>query len=162
MLGVGGEDLVARPEVEPRQHLADALARRGRERDVGDVGTQHLGVAAAQRVLELEAALEVRVAAAVLELAGQLLRRGLLRGAGDRPGAARVEVRHAREDRVLVAQRVKGHGGGGYWPQTGQGDEPLREYSTAARRSCSASEAAAGLPVPPTLAHVACVNWYLP
>ena len=47
-------------------------------------------------------------------------------------------------------------------PQTGQWPAPSRASSIAARRSCSASGAAAGSPVPPTDCHVSYVNWYLP
>ena len=49
-----------------------------------------------------------------------------------------------------------------YWPHTGHWPGPLRAYSIAARWSCSASEAAAGLPEPPTAAQVSIENWYLP
>lgn len=41
-----------------------------------------------------------------------------------------------------------------YLPQTGHGDEPRCAYRIAARLSCSAGEAFAGLPVPPTEFHV--------
>jgi hypothetical protein len=49
-----------------------------------------------------------------------------------------------------------------YEPHTGHGAAPARAYSIAARRSCSASEAAAGSPLPPTEAQVPRSNWYLP
>jgi hypothetical protein len=47
-------------------------------------------------------------------------------------------------------------------PHTGHGAEPSRAYSIAARLSCSAGLAAAGLPEPPTEAQVEGVNWYAP
>src|SRR4051794_6433395 len=47
-------------------------------------------------------------------------------------------------------------------PQAGHGAVPSRASSAAAMRSCSASGAAAGSPVPPIARHVARENWYLP
>src|SRR3954471_1824416 len=47
-------------------------------------------------------------------------------------------------------------------PQTGHGALPRCAYSFAAMRSCSASDAAAGSPLPPRSAHVSRENWYLP
>ena len=58
-------------------------------------------------------------------------------------GARSVEGRAARRDPPDAAQ-----------PHTGQGEVPLRFSSIAARRSCSASEAAAGSPLPPTALQV--------
>jgi hypothetical protein len=49
-----------------------------------------------------------------------------------------------------------------YLPQTGHDDAPVLEYNIEARLSCSASDAAAGSPDPPTLCHVLWLNWYLP
>src|SRR3954453_6332302 len=45
VLLVGGDDLVARPEVHPREHLADALARRGGERQVMRLAPEKRGKA---------------------------------------------------------------------------------------------------------------------
>jgi hypothetical protein len=45
---------------------------------------------------------------------------------------------------------------------TGQALGPWTRMSMAARRSCSASEAAAGSPEPPTARQVETANWYLP
>jgi hypothetical protein len=47
-------------------------------------------------------------------------------------------------------------------PHTGHWPGPLRASSAAARRSCSASGAAAGSPLPPTDCQVLTENWYLP
>ena len=49
-----------------------------------------------------------------------------------------------------------------YWLQTGHWPGPERAYRIAARLSCSASEAAAGSPLPPTDCQVPVLNWYLP
>ena len=46
--------------------------------------------------------------------------------------------------------------------QTGQAAPPVWAYRTAASRSCSATGAAAGSPLPPIAAQVAGSNWYLP
>jgi hypothetical protein len=46
--------------------------------------------------------------------------------------------------------------------QLGQADGPWRRSSRAAMRSCSASDAAAGSPVPLRPFQVARLNWYLP
>lgn len=46
--------------------------------------------------------------------------------------------------------------------QTGHWPGPARSYRILARMSCSASDAAAGSPDPPTASQVAGENWYLP
>ena len=113
VLLVGGDDLVARPDVHPRQHLPEPLAGGGGQRDVVGAAAEQLGVARAQLGLELEAPLEVGVRAALVHLRADLPRDGLLRRPRDRPVRAGVEVRDALEDRELSAQRVNGHGGAG-------------------------------------------------
>ena len=86
VLVVGGDDLVARPEVHPGQDLAHPLAGRGGQRHVVDRAADQLGVAGAELVEQREPALEVRERAALLDLGGDLACGRLLR---PRAGPAR-------------------------------------------------------------------------
>ena len=60
MLLIGGDDLVALAEPEAGDHAPEAVGRRGGQRDLLDGRADEPRVGAAQPVLELEPALEVR------------------------------------------------------------------------------------------------------
>ena len=125
MLVGRGQDLVAGPEVQPRQHAHDAVARARRQRDVGDRGPEHPRVGRALAVAQLEERLDVLLrapqrGAAVEHVKGRS--HGCVR---ERPARAGVQVGAVLEDRELGTQ------GGGihprqaiYRPQTGHGDAP--------------------------------------
>ena len=106
---VGGDDLVARADVHPREHLADSLARRGGERDLVDARSRAAPRSPpAARPAARSGARSERSSRPVLDLRRELARDGLLRRPRHRPVGARVEVRDALEDRELRAQRGRG------------------------------------------------------
>ena len=129
VLLVGGDDLVAGPDVEPGQHLADPLARRRRERDVGDVAAEQLGVAGAQLVLSSKRRSKCGYPRPSSSSTASSRCGGLLRGrAATGPWCRRSGTRPARGSGYSRAQRGQAHGraqDGAYWPQTGQGERAL-------------------------------------
>ncbi len=81
-------------------------------------------------------------------------RRRLAPGRADEPAGAGAQTG--------PVARATGPGASGDQAQLGHGLVPRWASSFAAIRSCSASEAAAGLPLPPRSRQVAFENWYLP
>src|SRR5204862_1244787 len=113
----------------------------------------------AQAGARLEQALEMRARSAALGEVDELGLRRLDRGARNRAAGAGVQVGDAVEDGEGGAQLLGSHAPQvrrpDGQPQTGQLPSPERAISIAARRSCSASGAAAGSPWPPTAAQLA-------
>ena len=110
VLLVAGEDLVAAAEVERGEDAHDALARRGRQRDVGGRGGDALRVCGAQAVEQLVVVLEVRAAGtAVRDEPVELAAGRVDRHARNRAARARVQVREAVEDGKGGAQLIWSH-----------------------------------------------------
>src|SRR5690348_15331364 len=84
---------------------------------------------------------------------------GSRRGNDTHPGAVPVRWRFPNR---LRSHRSATRAAQSRFPQTGQGERPRCAYSRRARLVCSALEARAGSPEPPTLRHVPTSNWYSP
>ena len=122
-------------KVEAGQQPADAVARRGRDRDVGGVSSEQPGVGAAKAVDVRREALVVgaRTALAGGDLPG--VARRLSGGGGDRSAGARVQVREPLEDREPGAQRGDVHSSSVTSPRAPQAERVSgRRRATARRR----------------------------
>ena len=109
MLAVGRDDLVARPEVHPGEHRADALAGGCRQRHVAGRRAEHARVQLAQTFLLLDPCFEMPVHPPMGRLLLERLPRRREGGRGHRSVGARVQVGEALEDREGRAQRGDAH-----------------------------------------------------
>ena len=108
VLGVRGQDLVARADVEPGEDRPEPEARPAGDRHVVALAVQQPRVAVAELVLQLVPAHEVLIHAPLLELRVELDVGLLDGGTGERAIRARVEVGDVLEYREFVTE---GHSG---------------------------------------------------
>jgi hypothetical protein len=109
VLLVGGDHLVARAEVEPGEHAAEAVGRRRGERHLLLRRAQQPRVRGPQLSLRPQARGEVRGDAAFLQLGVQRPARRLDGGRGQRAVRAAVQVGHPRAHGELRSQGCRVH-----------------------------------------------------
>ena len=113
MLLVGGDDLVAGAQIETPDHGVDAVGRRARQRDLGRVTAERVGVAGAGLGGERHQLFEVRPpAAAAIGLGLDPATDRVRGGARNRAFGSGVQVREPLEHRELGAEGGRVGGGG--------------------------------------------------